>query len=219
MRRISPSISKTYRFVPQTIEIHVNDTVTWVNDDRTGHTATRTTDPPFNTDLLAKGQTKSIQFTKVSPAQGFDYFCIPHPFMTGRVVVRAANTALGQMEAEGGETTDVKPTTIRAATTVTVHIKDLQFVPETVEIQVGDTITWINDDDDSHTATYLQTSTSDEAFDTGLLTTGQSSSHTFTQTTSGTGKQYFCVPHPFMTGRVVVKLPGSHLAGMRKKHQ
>jgi plastocyanin len=195
---------KKQTYVPATVEINVGDTVTWINDDDEGHTATRTDAPAFGTPLLSKGQAASILFSQISPPSGFEYFCVPHPFMKANVVVRPAGVHVTS------KPTNDKPVAIRPARTVEVHIKDQKFVLEVVEIQVGDTVKWINDDEEGHTATRTD---NPSPFDTGLLLTGGSGSFTFNTPSSGMGFEYFCVPHPFMRGRVVVKLQGSHLLG------
>jgi plastocyanin len=200
---VTVHITKDQVFVPETVDIQVGDSVTWLNDDSDEHTATRTDAPSFDTGLLSQGQSGTITFTSVSPSKGFEYFCVPHPFMTGHVVVRSPGIHMLH-----NKRAEAKELRLREATTITIHIKGHAYVPDTVEIQVGDTVAWVNDDSDPHTATRTD---SPEQFDTGVLKTGKSNSHTFQIPSGGTGFEYFCVPHPFMKGRVVVKLPGSHL--------
>src|SRR5439155_563684 len=53
----------------------------------------------------------------------------------------------------------------RSAKTVVVEMKGFAFVPETVEINVGDSVQWVNRDTAQHTATR----TDAPAFNTGLL--------------------------------------------------
>lgn len=73
-----------------------------------------------------------------------------------------------------------------------------QFLPTTLRVRVGDTVTWRNDDSVAHTVT----SDSGDELDSPLLSPGESWQHTFTQ--PGT-YDYHCVPHPGMTGRIVVE--------------
>jgi plastocyanin len=80
---------------------------------------------------------------------------------------------------------------------VTVHLHNDTFAPKTVTVHVGDTVRWINDDDDAHTVT-----ATDGSFDSKGLDTNASWTHTFTK--PGAYK-YFCELHPFMKGTVVVK--------------
>lgn len=87
------------------------------------------------------------------------------------------------------------------AATRGVAIRDFAFSPRTVEIRVGDTVTWTNRDSVAHTATAQNGS-----FDTGSLGEGESGSVRFTA--AGTYR-YVCTPHPEMTGTVVVRPAGT----------
>jgi amicyanin len=86
---------------------------------------------------------------------------------------------------------------VRAAETVTVDISNFTFNPGTVTIQVGDTVTWTNNDAMPHTAT----STDEATFD-GEMQPGESFSFTFEE--EGTF-DYFCEIHPDMQASVVVE--------------
>jgi plastocyanin len=87
---------------------------------------------------------------------------------------------------------------VRAAETVTVDISNFTFNPGTVTIQVGDTVTWTNNDTMPHTAT----ATDDPATFDGGMQPGESFSFTFDE--EGTF-DYFCEIHPQMEGTVVVE--------------
>ena len=73
-----------------------------------------------------------------------------------------------------------------------VTIAGFAFAPATVTIQVGDSVTWTNEDSTPHTAT-----AGDGSFDTGQLANGDSEAVTFD--TAGTFA-YVCSIHPQMTG-------------------
>jgi plastocyanin len=201
---------KNFQFVPETVDIQVGDSVTWVCDDG-AHTATRTDAPAFDTSFLEPGLSKTITFTQASNASGFAYFCVPHQSigMAGHVVVRSPGSQLAVHEAKQREKRD-KDKKVRESVNATVRISNFRYNPETVEIQVGDTVTWVNEDAAPHTAT----GTNAPTFSTGLLKKGASRTIRFDQPSGGLGLEYLCEPHPFMKGRVVVKLPGSHLATM-----
>ena len=78
-----------------------------------------------------------------------------------------------------------------------VEIKGFKFSPATVEIAVGDTVTFTNADSAPHTGTAL-----DGSFDTGTLASGQSA----TVTIGAAGEIGFkCNFHPAMRGTVVAK--------------
>ena len=70
------------------------------------------------------------------------------------------------------------------------------FSPNPVEVEVGETVTWINDDSGRHTVT-----SKDGVFDSGMMGRGQSFSYTFDEVGE---YPYFCDPHPNMVGSVVV---------------
>jgi glucose dehydrogenase/plastocyanin len=71
------------------------------------------------------------------------------------------------------------------------------FGPENITVAVGATVTWTNDGDLAHSAT-----SDSKVFDTGLLEPGGNATFTFDR--AGT-YGYFCSPHPWMIGQVVVK--------------
>jgi len=89
---------------------------------------------------------------------------------------------------------------------------DEWYSPSAITIDVGDTITWINDDQEGHTVTSGMSSgrfgwmgddfgTPDGFFDSMSFMPGESWSFTFNEI--GTF-QYFCVIHPWMEGVIVV---------------
>jgi plastocyanin len=80
--------------------------------------------------------------------------------------------------------------------TDSVAIQNFAFSPTTVTVKAGNTVTWINRDQDAHTVTAMS-----GPFHSPTLTTGQSFRYTFT--TPGR-YDYLCTIHPFMTATVVV---------------
>jgi plastocyanin len=70
------------------------------------------------------------------------------------------------------------------------------FSPNPVEIKVGETVTWINDNSGRHTLT-----SKDVVFDSGMMGKRQSFSFTFDKAGE---YPYFCEPHPNMVGTMVV---------------
>jgi plastocyanin len=69
---------------PAVLEIAVGTTVTWVNETNIAHTVTGTTLTYGDSSPIEPGGSWSQTFTE---AGTFDYFCSPHPFMTGSVTV------------------------------------------------------------------------------------------------------------------------------------
>ncbi len=83
------------------------------------------------------------------------------------------------------------------------------FNPRSVNINVGDTVTWSNADTAGHTATSGKPSDNNPGtvFDSSLILAGKTySSPPFT--TAGT-YDYFCQVHPWMTGQVIVGAAGT----------
>jgi plastocyanin len=78
-----------------------------------------------------------------------------------------------------------------------VAIQALAYSEAMLEIAIGTTIEWKNDDPLPHTIT-----ADDSSFDSGLIENGQVWRYTFTR--PGT-YAFHCTPHPFMKGTVVVK--------------
>jgi plastocyanin len=77
-----------------------------------------------------------------------------------------------------------------------VRITGFAFVPDRLEVRVGDTIRWINDDLAPHTAT-----ANEFGWDTGELVRQQSAELVVT---AGIETDYFCVFHTHMKGKLVV---------------
>ena len=78
-----------------------------------------------------------------------------------------------------------------------VHIRDDKFIPASVTIRAGDRVTFVNDDDDAHTAT-----ADDASWDSEGLNQGQKWTHAFAKA----GKvAYHCTVHPMMHGTVIVR--------------
>ena len=74
-----------FTFVPAEITIAPGESVTWTNDDGAPH-GLEYADGAKGTDLLLPGASFSRQFDRPGT---YDYSCAVHPYMTGRVVVRA----------------------------------------------------------------------------------------------------------------------------------
>jgi plastocyanin len=79
----------------------------------------------------------------------------------------------------------------------TVHIRDDAFTPATLTVHAGDTVTFVNDDDDAHTVT-----ADDGSWDSDGLNQSESFKHRFAKTGKIT---YHCTVHPFMHGTIIVK--------------
>lgn len=88
--------------------------------------------------------------------------------------------------------TPAEPTRIMRAT-----IRNVAYAQTRIEITAGTAVEWINRDPFPHTVTAI-----DKSFDSGLIQPNKTYRRTFTR--PGT-YDFFCTPHPFMKGVVVVK--------------
>lgn len=79
-----------------------------------------------------------------------------------------------------------------------IEIKDFMFNPPTITVKSGETITWINRDEEPHTVV----SVGKKFQKSPALDTDQQ----FTITAGAPGTyEYFCSVHPKMTGTIVVE--------------
>jgi plastocyanin len=109
-----------------------------------------------------------------------------------------ATTAADSSDPYGDDTTDTTAADASdtpAEATAPV-IQDFTFVPDPIEIEAGDTVTWTNDDGFAHTVT-----ADDDSFDSGNI----DPDGTFEQTFDEAGEfTYHCNIHSQMTGTVTV---------------
>lgn len=76
---------------PSPLTVHVGTTVTWTNNDHTGHTVTEgnpsgnTPANGFDSGILAPGKTFTHTFSSPGTIQ---YYCTLHPTMLGEVIVK-----------------------------------------------------------------------------------------------------------------------------------
>ena len=81
-------------------------------------------------------------------------------------------------------------------------LTDTAYQPNPVQVSVGDTVTWTNDDTQPHTVTSGQNGQPDGKFDSDIMDPQQTFEHTFTE---GPGEYpYYCIMHPNMVGTVSV---------------
>ena len=201
------------RFAPASATVAVGGTVTWTNDDGSKHTVTAD-NASFDSGSLNAGATFAHTFTA---AGTYAYGCDFHGNMRGTIIVLAAGSTTPPPAPP--TTVPPAPPTITppaappaapaapappaapgaAVTNLSVTIANNLFSPSPVTVNAGSTVTWINNDTVTHTAT-----ADDQSFTSGLLKKTTSWSHTFA--TPGTFT-YFCEIHPEMTGTVISKAP------------
>jgi plastocyanin len=118
------------------------------------------------------------------------------------MAVSALATACGSSSKGGGASSPASTATTAsgsapAASGSTVEINNFMFMPMTLTVAVGTTVTWKFDDSTDHTV-----AADDKSFTSPPLGKGKTYTHTFN--TAGTVK-YHCSIHPFMTGTITVQ--------------
>ena len=91
------------------------------------------------------------------------------------------------------------PTAPRPARVMKTTIKNVSYLQPRLQVTVGTTVEWTNNDPMPHSVTAI-----DKSFNSGLINPGRTYRHTFTK--AGTFS-FYCIPHPFMKGTIVVREP------------
>jgi plastocyanin len=116
-------------------------------------------------------------------------------------VLAVAAVAAGCGGGGYGDQTATEPAAAKSADTATkaaakvVELRDSTFAPAAVDVKVGDTVRFVNQDEIAHTAT------ADGTFDSGTLDAG--ATFDFKAEKPGT-ISYVCTFHPGMTGTLTV---------------
>lgn len=85
-----PGCEKTFEcYLPYSLSANIGDTIVWNNSDSAAHTVTSGTpdggpDGLFDSSLFMSGSSFEFSVTK---AGEYDYFCMVHPWMTGKILV------------------------------------------------------------------------------------------------------------------------------------
>jgi plastocyanin len=212
-------------FVPTTVEVATGGTIKWTNTDSESHTAT-SADGAFDSGILAPGGTFSHTF---DTAGTYPFFCAIHPEMQGTIEVSdaaaaspAPAAASSPQPSPGITSADPSPAAVAAATpggspsagplvsaspdagaadsSAVITVIDRAFDPTAVEIPVGGSVEWKNEDTEGHTATAV-----DVSFDSGVIGPGGTFTHTFDS--AGT-YDFFCAIHAEMRGTITVVAAG-----------
>ena len=116
--------------------------------------------------------------------------------MTGNATTMSGNMTGNGTGASAGDSVTISPGS-------SVPSNGKFFVPETLTVSTGTTVTWTNGDSTLHTVTSgsAESGNSGTEFDSSYLAAGKTFQHQFG--TAGTF-DYYCTLHPWMKGKVVV---------------
>ena len=180
---------------PDPIEITVGDTITWTNQDGVPHTATARDRDVLQSGAIQPGESFSQTFEQ---AGEFEYFCEFHPDMTGTVIVAEAGAGDQGAAADADQADEEGAAEQPAGEAIAVDIRDFSYDPDPVEVAVGDTVTWTNQDGVPHTATARNR----DVLQSGPIAPGESFSQTFEEAGEF---PYFCEFHAGMAGTILVE--------------
>lgn len=182
----------------------------------------------FDSSLFMSGNSFSFTFDKEGT---FSYFCMVHPWMTGEITVKQNLLDVQEQIAVGEPAPEtviesVPETAVEPVPLETESIEQIQspinheviipegsmtpsctsddrcFVPSSLEIKVGDSVTWKNSDSGAHFVTSGDPSMgADGKFDSGMI--GPENTFEFTFSKAG-DYPYFCPVHPWMKGTITV---------------
>ncbi|MEX2555272.1 MAG: cupredoxin domain-containing protein [Actinomycetota bacterium] len=184
---------------PATLTVQPGTSVTWVNNDDERHRV-RSKEGPVEWDSndLEPGDSYTFTFTVEGSYPYIDERDDENTAYHGTVVVAAPSGGGGGTGGgTGGGGGGTGGGTAPAPSSAAVRIFDKSFIPDTVTIATGGTVTWSNDDDDSHTV-----NASAGGFASGTMNQGEKFSLRFSS--AGTFS-YFCAFHSDMKGTVRVQ--------------
>ena len=120
--------------------------------------------------------------------------------VTGQAGGNATNATV--TGASGGNNTTTSVSIVSGSSTLT----DTAYQPNPIQVSVGNTITWTNDDSQPHTVTSGSNGQPDNKFNSSpnfnpLMAPAATFSHTFTEAGE---YPYYCALHPNMVGTVSV---------------
>jgi len=198
-------------FIPATLTVSVGDTIVFANNDSAAHTSTAGSpaDGPsgvWDSSMVMSGQSYSVTLDTVGT---YPYFCMVHPWMLGTIIVGESSATPTEPEPEPEPEPTPAPTTTTAANTVenaegssSPGCEPNCFIPATITINPGESVTFNNNDNAAHTSTSGTGADGPSGvWDSSLVMVGQS----YTTPPLDAGEYpYFCMVHPWMEGLVIV---------------
>ncbi len=178
-------------YSPDSTTVSQGDVIEWTNNDELVHTVTSSIDfgETFDSSLISAGNKFQLDTGSLDVGE-YEYMCTVHPWMIATFVIQEPSEPVTESVSipEGAGVQ---------------QIGQLYFDPKDIAVTVGTTIIWANEDSSIHTVT---SGTPEDGpsgdFDSDILGVAESFEHTFNS--AGT-TEYYCVVHPWMTGRVTVE--------------
>ncbi len=95
---VEPGDVQKWGYTPSTLTVQVGDKVAFFNEGKIAHTATAS-NGAFDTGLIHHNETAVVTMAKPGT---FAYFCQPHPWMKGTIIVKGSAAAGGGQSSGGG---------------------------------------------------------------------------------------------------------------------
>ncbi len=211
-------------FEPNPLSVNKGDGVQWTNADNVPHTVTSRQEDLFDSSTINAGATWLLNTAQIDAGE-YEYYCIFHSWMVGTLNVAEGGAAPAQganataptspsnqssasnetSGAPGANSGGASVTTVSIVVGASVPSNGEFFKPDSVKTTVGSMVTWKNGDSSPHTVTSGVVENSspkpDGKFDSGILNPGDSFPFVFD---SGGEYPYYCMLHPYMTGKVTV---------------
>jgi len=173
---------------PDVSYVQKGHVVEWTNGESFAHTVTSSEDvgETFDSGLLNEGETFQLDTSELEVGE-YEYYCIVHPWMTAKLFIEEPKEPVAVVIPEGAGIQQEG---------------QIYYDPEALQISVGTTVLWINEDSAMHTITSGNSQKGPNGvFDSDLIAGGDSFEFTF----ASSGKEdYYCIVHPWMVGSVEV---------------
>lgn len=173
---------------PDVAYVPKGSVVEWTNADSFAHTVTSSADvgETFDSGLFGEGEKFQLDTNELEIGE-YEYYCIVHPWMVSKLIIEEAKEPVKVIMPEGAGIQKEG---------------QIYYDPEELQISIGTTVLWINDDSAMHTVTSGNSQEGPNGvFDSDLMAAGDSFEYTFT---SQGKEEYYCIVHPWMTGSVEV---------------
>jgi plastocyanin len=162
--------------------------VEWTNEDSFPHTVTSSEDlgETFDSGLINEGETFQLDTSELEIGE-YNYVCNLHPWMVSKLFIEEPKEPVLVTMPEGAGIQQEG---------------QIYYEPEVLQISIGTTVLWINEDSAMHTVTSGNSQEGPNGvFDSDLIAAGDSYEFTFM---SQGNEDYYCIVHPWMTGSVEV---------------
>lgn len=172
-------------YEPDVARVPQGNVIEWTNEDSVSHTVTSSIDfgETFDSGLMDAGATFTLDTSDLALGE-YEYLCIVHPWMIATIVIEEPQEPV-RVEVSMPEGAGIE------------QPGQIYYDPEVVQVSVGTTVVWKNNDNAIHTVTSI-----DGEFDSDVMAAGDLYEYTF----NTPGKwDYFCIVHPWMTGSVDVE--------------